>query len=188
MEIKDLKDFYIDLNGDIKATIGDKKEAKFITTTDKLSSEYLIAKDISEIKHLLDQINPDFVLDFEVFTQYSIKRDKDNDIVGIKIYADNNNVKEDLKMIITGYDITSDSVAKDYYFISDLNHINNFISKNNLAYEIKEFETHEHFLYSVKYDSNNTIVNFKTYYVNKDVSSYYTIDMIPHLKKLLKFI
>jgi len=188
MEIKDLKDFYIDLNGDIKATIGDKKEAKFITTSDKLNSQYLIAKDVSEIKHLLDQLNPDFILNFEVFTQYSIKRDNDNNIVGVKIYADNNDVKEGLNMILTGYDITNDGVVVDYYFISDLSSINNFISKNNLIYEIKEFETHKHFLYSVKYNSNNTIVNFKTYYVNNEMSSYYTLDMVPNLKKVLKFI
>ena len=60
--------------------------------------------------------------------------------------------------------------------------------KKARAGEIKEFETHKHILYSVKYNSNNTIVNFKTYYVNNDISSYYTPDMIPNFKKVLRFI
>jgi len=187
MEIKDLKDFYIDLNGDIKATIGNK-EAKFITTNDKLDSEYVIANDISEIKYLLDQLNPDFELNFEIFKQYSIKRDQHNEITGVKLYADNSDVKNGLNMILTGYDITSDAVFKDYYFIGDLVLVNEFIKTNELIYEVKEFETHKHFLYAVKYDLNNKIVNFKTYYVNNESLVYHSTEMIPYMKKVLKFI
>ena len=35
MEITDFKDFYIDLNGDVKATV-ESNVAKFLTTKDKL--------------------------------------------------------------------------------------------------------------------------------------------------------
>ena len=47
MEVKDLKDFYIDLDGDIKASAGDAKTAVFITNSDKPSSQYVMVENIS---------------------------------------------------------------------------------------------------------------------------------------------
>jgi hypothetical protein len=188
MEIKDLKDFYIDLDGDVKATNGNSNIAMFVTDTNKLNSEYIIANDLDEIKELLSEINPLFELDIEIFKQYSIKRDKNGNTIGIKIYVDNNDQVDNLNMLLTGYDITSDSVTRDYYFTASTDAVNEFIEKNKLVYEIKEYETHKHFLHSVKYDINNKIINFKTYYIVNENSVYYTNEMIPHLKKVLRFV
>ena len=66
MEVKDLKDFYIDLDGDIKASAGDAKTAVFITNSDKPSSQYVMAENIDQIKSAIKQINSDYDLDFEI--------------------------------------------------------------------------------------------------------------------------
>ena len=188
MEITDLKDFYIDLDGDVKASSNNSKTAMFVTDTDKPNSEYIIANSIDEIKELLNEINPLFELDVEIFRQYSVKRDKNGNTIGIKIYADNTDRLDDLDMVLTGFDITANQVIRDYYFTGDINAINAFIEKNKLTYEVKEYDTHKHFLYSVKYDTNNNIVNFKTYYIVNEHAIYYTNEMVPHLKKILRFV
>ncbi len=187
MEIKDLKDFYIDLNGDIKATMDNTNSSVFLTETNKSNSEYFIADNIDQIKNAIKKINPNFILDFDVYKQYSVKYDRNSDVTGIKIWSDNNDIVDDLKMVLTGYDITEDNVLRDFYFVAPINIINNFIKKNKLVYEVKEFDTHKHFLYSVKYDEDNTIKNFKSYYIKNDLAIYYTTDMIPQLKKTLSF-
>ena len=188
MEIKDLKDSYIDLDGDVKATSNNSKIAVFVTDTDKPMSEYRIADKINEIKELLNELNPLFELDIEIYKQYSIKKDKDNNIVGIKVYTNNEDSTDGLNMVLTGYDITVNSVIRDYYFIASIDAVNNFISKHNLNYEVKQYDTHKPFLYSVKYDKDNKIVNFKTYYIINEHAIYYTSEMVPHLKKVLKFV
>ena len=188
MEIKDFKDFYIDLDGDVKATSKDSKVAIFVTDTNKPNSEYIMANNIDEIKEAVSKINPEFNLDIDIFKQYSIKFDKDNNIVGVKVWADNNDVVDNLNMLLTGYDITENGVTRDYYFTATLDDVNNFIEKNKLVYEVKEYDTHKHFLHSVKYDVDNNIINFKTYYIISEHAIYYTNELVPHLKKILRFV
>ena len=86
-----------------------------------------------------------------------------------------------------GLDITKNNIDKDYYFLSDIHSVNNFISKHNLNYEIKEFETHEPILYSVKYNVKNEIINFKTYYIINENSSKYDKKNYTLIKSILKF-
>lgn len=188
MEIKDLKDFYIDLDGDVKTTSGNSNIAMFVTDTNKPNSEYIVADNIDQIKGQLNKINPLFDLDIEIFKQYSIKTDKDGNIIGIKIYADNTDHVDNLNMILTGYDIRANEVTRDYYFTAPIEAVNQFIEKHKLSYVIQEYDTHKHFLYSVKYDNTNNVINFKTYYIINENEIYYTNDMIPHLKKVLRFL
>ena len=188
MEIKDLKDFYIDLDGDVKTTNGNSNIAMFVTDTNKPNSEYIVADNINQIKEKLNEVNPLFDLDIEVFKQYSIKNDKDGNIVGVKIYADNTDRVDNLNMILTGYDIRVNEVTRDYYFTASIDAVNEFIQKHKLNYVIQEYDTHKHFLYSVKYDNSNNVINFKTYYIVNENAIYYTSEMIPHLKKVLRFV
>jgi hypothetical protein len=188
MEIKNLKDFYIDLDGDVKTTNGNSNIAMFVTETNKPNSSYIVADNISEIKNQLNEINPLFDLDIEIFKQYSIKNDKDGNMVSIKIYADNADLVDNLNMILIGYDITANDVTRDYYFTASTEAVNAFIQKHNINYVIQEYDTHKHFLHSVKYDKSNNVINFKTYYIVNENAIYYTNEMIPHLKKSLRFI
>jgi exo-beta-1,3-glucanase (GH17 family) len=187
MEVKDLKDFYIDLDGDIKASAGDAKTAVFITNSDKPSSQYVMAENIDQIKSAIKQINSDYDLDFEIYKQYSVKCDKDGNVVSIKIWSDSNNRINDLDTVLVGHEISYDNVVRDYYFTGSIESVNTLIQSSDLNYEIKEFDTHKHFLYSIKYDISNNILNFKTYYILNEHAMYYTNEMIPHLKKILTF-
>lgn len=187
MEIKDLRDFYIDLNGDVKASGHRSNTAIFVTDTDKPNSEYNVANNINEIKEAIDKVNPNFSLDLNVYKQYSLKYDKEDVVVGVKVWVDNNDNVDGLTMVLTGYEITADGVTRDYYFTAPTDAVNNFITSNKLVYEVKQFDTHKAFLYSVKYDAKNNIVNFKTYYIVNEHLAYYTNNMIPHLKKVLTF-
>ena len=83
----DLNDFYVDIDGDIKTSVSDNKSI-FTTTNLKLSSEYIIAKDIDEIKNKVKEINSTIEFAYSPYKIYSIKRDIDNVIKSIKIYAD----------------------------------------------------------------------------------------------------
>ena len=188
MEIKDLNDFYIDLDGDIKASNKTHDRAVFVTNTDKPDSEYIIAKSVDEIKEALNEVNPTFELDIEIFKQYSIKRDKDNNVISVKIFADNTDKIDNLDVVLVGYEISPTNVIRDYYFIGNISDVNNFIRKNQINYIVQEYETHKHFLYSIKYDQSNKIINFKTYYIVNQNIMYYTGEMIPHIKKSLRFI
>ena len=185
MDIKNLNDFYIDLNGDIKSGNGEK--AEFLTTKDKLNSKYIKAEDINEIKEHLFKINPNFVLDFEVLRQYSLKYDSNNNLVGIKLYVDNNFKLDNLEINLIGFDITSDKVEKDYYFIDNIDNLNLILNNNNINYIIHNFETHKQILYSVKYNENNNVINFKTYYVINDSVNYHTKEIYTLMKSSLKF-
>ena len=188
MEVKDLKDFYIDLDGDIKASSTDSKKAMFITNTDKPNSQYIIADNIDQIKVAINKINPDFNLDFGVYRQYSVKTDNDGNVVSIKVWSDGDNKVNDLDVILIGHEISYDEVSRDYYFTGSSDSINNLTQSLNLNYTLREFETHKHFLYSIKYDTSNKVLNFKAYYILNEHAMYYSNEMVPHLKKILRFI
>ena len=83
-----------------------------------------------------------------------------------------------------GVDITSDKIEKDYYFIDN---VDSFLNNNNINYVIRDFETHKQILYSVKYNENNEVVNFKTYYVLNDVINYHSKEIYTLMKCSLKF-
>ncbi len=188
MEITDFKDFYIDLNGDVKASTGDKK-AIFLTTSEKFNSQYLITNDINELQSKIHDVNATFdVKDKPVFKQYSIKTDQNDNVVGIKIYADYNDNQDGLKFILIGYDITSLGVEVDYYFLGNVDLVTELIKKHNLIYEIKTFDTHAPFLFSIKKDENGNVINFKTYYGLKTEMHFYSEEFIPTLKNTLRFI
>ena len=187
MEVKNLKDFYIDLDGDIKASTTNTKKSIFITETTKPNSEYIIADNIEQIKDSVSKINSEFKLDFDFYRQYSVKTDKNGDVVSIKIWGDSNEVINGVNVILIGYEIGYNDVIRDYYFTGSIDSVKNIINENNLNYEIKEFDTHKHFLYSIKYDQSNSVLNFKTYYIVNDNAIYYTNEMIPHLKTMLRF-
>ena len=70
MELHNFKDFYIDLNGDVKTNNGEA--AEFITETNKLNSKYIKTESIDEIKKNLSIINPNFELDVDILKQYSL--------------------------------------------------------------------------------------------------------------------
>jgi hypothetical protein len=185
MELHNFKDFYIDLNGDVKANNGEV--AEFITETNKLNSKYIKTESIDEIKKNLSNINPNFELDVDILKQYSLKYNTNEELCGIKLYVDYSDNLDGLDMVLMGLDITKNNIDKDYYFLSDIHSVNNFISKHNLNYEIKEFETHQPVLYSVKYNVKNEIINFKTYYVINENSSKYDKKNCLLIKSILKF-
>ena len=112
---------------------------------------------------------------------------KDGNVVSIKIWSDSNNRINDLDTVLVGHEISYDNVVRDYYFTGSIESVNTLIQSSDLNYEIKEFDTHKHFLYSIKYDISNNILNFKTYYILNEHAMYYTNEMIPHLKKILTF-
>ena len=188
MEITDFKDFYIDLNGDVKASTGDNNFAKFLTTTEKLNSQYYLIDNIDDLQSRVQDINAMFnILDKPVFKQYAIKTDEHENIVGIKIYADYLNNDDNLNFVIIGYDITSLGFDVDYYFTGSVTAVNDLIKKYNLTYEIKEFETHAPFLFSIKKDNEDNVINFKTYYGLKENISFYSESMIPGIKNAFLF-
>lgn len=188
MEITDFKDFYVDLNGDVKASIGDTKHAKFLTTEEKFNSEYFFANSFEELQNEVYNVNTMFdISDKMVFKQYAIKTDSNGNVMGIKIYCDYLNNSGGLNFILVGYDITSVGVETEYYFIGNINTVNKFIIDNKLNYEIKDFETHSPFLFSVKRDEANKISNFKTYYTLKDTVNLISYDIIAKMKESMKF-
>ena len=188
MEITDFKDFYIDLNGDVKATV-EANVAKFLTTKDKLNSEYLLANLFIELRDKVSDINAQFELDSDkVLRQYSLKTDIDGNVNGIKVYYDYNNIDGDINYVLMGYDITSTKIDVDYYFLAPVDAVKAFIETNNLVYEIKSYDTHQPFLYSVKKNESGDIINFKTYYALNDNVRFYDQNVIPALKQTLKFL
>lgn len=188
MEITDFKDFYIDLNGDVKATV-ESNVAKFLTTKDKLNSEYQLTNIFTELHDKVSAINTEFELDLEkVLRQYSLKTDIDGNINGIKVYYDYNNVDGEINYVLMGYDITSTSIDVDYYFLAPIEAVKSFIESNKLVYEIKSYETHKPFLYSVKKNEMGEIINFKTYYALNENVRFYDQNVIPALKQTLKFL
>jgi hypothetical protein len=193
MEITDFKDFYIDLDGDVKASTNDENSvAKFLTTTEKLSSQYFVAETIEELKEKIQDINYMFdVSDKNLLKQYSIKSDNNGNVVGVKVYGDYSEKNDELEYILIGYDINSLGYEKDFYFMGSVDAVNRFIKKNSLVYEIKKFDTHLPYLYSVKKNENGEIINFKTYYSVIDNVQIYTNKIVPTIsliKQTLKFV
>lgn len=186
MTIQDFKDFYIDLDGDVKASTGDHL-ATFVTDTDKLNSKYLMAESVDEIKEQLKKVNPDFALDIDVFKQYSVKTDKAGDLKGIKLYMDFDNENDGIHYLILGLDISADGVQKDYYFTADRDTVNRKIAEKALKYEVQDYDTHTPVLYSIKMDKDDQVINFKTYYVTKDMAMFYNESIASVLKQFLKF-
>jgi hypothetical protein len=192
MEITDFKDFYIDLNGDVKASINnDNSVAKFLTTTDKPNSQYLVADNIEQLKDEIANINSMFdISDKKIFKQYSIKTDNSGNVVGIKVYGDYSKNTGGFDYILIGYDINSLAHEEDLYFMGSIESVNNFIEENSLVYEIKKFDSHLPYLYSVKRNEKGEIINFKTYYSIIDNVKIYTSQIIPSIeliKQSLKF-
>lgn len=184
MELTDFKDFYIDLNGDVKVSSNKNNNvAKFLTTTDKPSSEYLIADTIEQLKNEVGNINLMFDFsDKNLFKQYSIKTDGSGNIVGIKVYGDYNKNVDGLNYILIGYDINSLGYDEDLYFMASIENVKSFIEKNSLVYEIKKFDTHLPYLYSVKKNAKGEVVNFKTYYSVIDNVKIYTSQFVPSIE------
>jgi hypothetical protein len=188
MEITDFKDFYIDLNGDVKASISDNSVARFLTTTDKPNSQYFVADNFNELQERVHEVNAMFDLsDKNLLKQYSVKTDVNGNVIGIKLYGDHDSNQDGFDYILIGYDITSLGYETDFYFMASVGDVNNFIKKKSLVYEIKQFETHEPFLFSVKKNENGEITNFKTYYAIKENVILYTKGIVPNLKQTLKF-
>jgi hypothetical protein len=189
--------FYIDLDGDIKGSDSESKFAEFITETDKPNSQYVMAKDKKEIINIATQINSDFDLDLEcqdMLKQYSIKRNKNHEIVGIKAYSGNKGLDglfapADFKMVLTGFDITSESVYRDFYFVGSQDDAEKIISNQKLSYVIQSFETHVPILYSLKCDESTKPINFKTYYVRNEPARIFLMNMgyIEQIKQSLRF-
>ena len=185
--ITDYKDFYIDLDGDVKATINNG-ESVFITETDKLNSKYFIAETKEEITNLLSKINPSFVIDIPILKQYSLKYDKNNNLKSIKVWVNIVEVSEGYEVIAGAFEIMKDKIIKETFFIASKEQIENYIEKNKLYYRIFEFETHIPILYSIKYDINTNNCNqFKTYYVRNEVKDYYTLQIANFIKNSLTF-
>lgn len=183
-----LKDFYVDLEGDIKA-VTDEFVCTFITTNDKLNSKYLFAENIEEIKDAIKKINPGFVLDINIFKEYSVKTNNNGEIKAIKIFADSNNHQENnMELVLTGFELFIDKIIKDEYFLSNEDDIKNYINTHFSLYEYKNYETHKPILYSIKSDiTTGTLINFKTYYVRNENAMYYNKDMVNILKQTLRF-
>lgn len=188
MDITDFKDFYVDLNGDVKATLDSSSKAKFLTTMDKLDSEYLIAPNFDVLRNKVISINPSFDLSKDMLLkQYSVKTNKESDVKGIKVYYDHNKKEGDFNYTLIGYDITNSDYVIDYYFTAPISAVNEFIENEGLVYEIKTFKTHSPFLYSIKRNVKNELINFKTYYVLNDFVDIYIENIIRHIKSYLKF-
>jgi hypothetical protein len=194
MEIKELHDFYIDLDGDIKATINDTT-ASFITETNKLNSEYIIAANLDDIKNIVREINPGFNVDITPLKQYSVKRDADGVLKAVKIFMDHTEVTTNgSDIILKGVEFVGNKIYSDYYFLATPETVAKLIKDNNFSYRVTEYDTHEPILYSIKYqlcvsgeDCAEGAVNFKTYYVKKEAAPMYNRDFAKHLKESLKF-
>ncbi len=188
MEITDFKDFYIDLNGDVKASINDNSVARFLTTTDKSNSQYFVANNFNELEERVHEVNAMFDLsDKNLLKQYSVKTDVNGNVTGIKVYADHDSNQDGFDYLLIGYDITSLGYETDFYFMASVNDVIEFIKKNSLVYEIKQFETHQPFLFSVKKNEIGEITNFKTYYAINENVILYTKGIVPNVKQNLKF-
>jgi hypothetical protein len=188
MEITDFKDFYIDLNGDVKASINDNGIAKFLTTNSKSNSQYFVANNFNELKERIHDVNLMFELQNKnLLKQYAIKTDVNGNVTGIKVYGDYENTQNGLNFILIGYDITPLGYENEFYFIAEIDVVKEFIIKNTLVYEIKEYETHKPFLFSIKKNEQGDIINFKTYYALNENVILYSKGIIPNLKQNLKF-
>jgi len=194
MEINELNDFYIDLDGDIKASVTDKT-ANFITETDKLNSEYIIAQNLDEIKSAVKEINPGFNVDIEPYKQYSVKRDANGKIRAVKIFMDHTeHIANNGDIILKGVEFVDNKIYSDYYFLATREIVDDLIKSNNLNYRVMEYDTHEPILYAIKYqlcipgeECAEGVVNFKTYYVKKENAPLYNREFANHLKESLKF-
>lgn len=186
MEITDFKDFYIDLDGDVKASFDSRKLAKFITTKEKADSEYFFAESFNHLQKRIHEINSMFdPTDKKLLTQFALKMDANGNVVGIKVYGDYQKNENGLEYVLIGYDINSIGFDVEYYFMGSQEHVNQFIQENSLNYDIKNFETHTPFLYSVKKNESGDIINFKSYYaINSDVRLY-TNTLAKSIKKIL---
>jgi hypothetical protein len=125
--------------------------------------------------------------DKNLLKQYSIKTDINGNVVGIKVYGDYDNNEDGFDYVLIGYDINSLGYETDSYFMASGDAVNNFIKKNSLVYEVKQFETHKPFLFSIKKNENNEITNFKTYYAVNENVILYTKGVVPNIKQNLKF-
>jgi hypothetical protein len=188
MEIGKLNDFYIDLDGDIKASLTDTRAA-FITETTKHYSEYIIAQNLNEIINKVNNLNNSINIDIKVLKQYSVKRDKDDVLKSIKIFIDHAEPLSDgAEIILKGLEFINGETLIDSYFLATREAVENIINKNNINYKIMEYDTHEPVLYAITNKSNSgELVNFKTYYVKKGAAPLYNKDFIDHLKAVLTF-
>lgn len=191
MDLNNYKDFYIDLDGDIKASVNtNETTAKFITTNTKPNSDYVIAKTIDELLTQIKKFDPNFNnKELELFKQYAIKTDSNGTPIGIKIYANYNpSIITTFNYIILGYDINHNGILGiDFYFTAPINDVKIFIKQTPLNYDIKEFETHKPILYSIKRNLDGELINFKTYYFSNDQVNLFTNNIIMELKKNLMF-
>ena len=193
MEIKDLKDFYIDLDGDIKAS-ADMMTATFVTDTEKLNSKYIIADNLDQIKDDLKKVRPEFNLDIEIFKQYAIKTDKNGNIRGIKLFVDYHEVGEGTNILLKGIEFIGDKIFTDYYFTGTKEAVAKLIEDNKLVYKVMDYETHSPILYAIKYEmpipgkeTANGVVNFKTYYVKNEMANMYNNEIASFAKENLRF-
>lgn len=186
-KVSELKDFYIDLDGDIKAATGEFV-CTFVTETNKLDSKYVFAQTMDEIKDAVKLVNPSFVLDINVFKQYSVKTNKQGEIKAIKVFTDYADAHDGLDMILMGIELNGKTITKDFYFFANEVDVNKFIQDNNLVYQVMKYDTHTAVLYSVKYDMDtNNVINFKTYYVPNETAVLYTKGITVALKESLRF-
>jgi hypothetical protein len=194
MEINELNDFYIDLDGDIK-TSTTNKTANFVTKTDKLNSEYIIAQNLDEIKTAVKDINPGFNVNIEPFKQYSVKRDAQGKIRAVKIFMEyTEHITNKGDIILKGVEFVGNKIYSEYYFLATREIIDDLIKSNNLNYKVMEYDTHEPILYAIKYqfcipgqECTEGVVNFKTYYIKKENAPLYNREFANHLKETLKF-
>jgi hypothetical protein len=194
MEINDLQDFYIDLDGDIKATVSDTT-ALFITKTNKLNSEYKVALDINEIKDAINKINPRFNVDIKPFRLYSLKHDVNGSLKSVKVFVDyTEHITDGGEIILKGIEFIDNKIYSDHYFIATPETVDKIIKENNLNYKVEKYDTHQPILYSIKYqlcvsdeDCVEGAMNFKTYYVKTEGAPLYNRDFANHLKEILKF-
>lgn len=187
MNLTDLKDFYIDLNGDVKAGTDDHN-AKFITDTDKLNSEYKLAETEEDIMTQARSILPSYQKTFpNILRQYAVKTDKDGTVKGIKVYAGVIIPAGDLTTVVIGDDISSNGIEKDYYYSGSVDAMKALIQQRGFAYEIQTVENHTPVLCSIKLSVNNEIINFKVYYVTNDRANLFDIGTAKYLSETLSF-
>ena len=189
MDIKYLKDFYIDQDGDIKASY--EFEGIFVTDTKKLNSKYLLAETINEIEDAINKIAPPYgFVNIPVFRQYAIKTNKEGEVKSIKIYIDSNKTIDDINVLLEGIEFSHNSLMNEFYFVTHKEKFNNFLIKHNLSYKLMEYDTHTPILYSIRYSYDTDIKeisNIKVYYVRNEDAFQYTNDFIQFLKNMFKF-
>lgn len=186
MDLSNTYDFYIDIDGDMKVSVmGQNMVCEYVDNNEKLDSHYFIATEFDTIKEMVNDINPDFDMDFEVFSQYAVKYDKQKNKRGVKIYTDCEDIRDNFVMVLLGYEIYPDRILKDYYFFGEMGTVKEYIKKHNINYTIQEFDTHQPILYSVKFQDNQ-IVDFKTYYVLNRMVRIYNPQFLEKTKLFFK--